>query len=152
MAIDLSKHPGLRRKVNAQAVKERKAKAVKPDTPDPFADGYRLERDLVRDALALLRSLGIFAWRNNSGAAGKGKGFVRFGLKGSADILGVLAPSGRFLAIECKAKRKGTSIEQETFLKQVRASGGVAGVCWTLGNVRRLIDAANSHWLCDCAD
>lgn len=107
-----------------------------------LAETYRLERDLIKDVLALLTSLDIFAWRNNTGSAGKGKGFVRFGYRGSADILGILAPSGRFLAIELKAKGKDVTDEQAAFINRIIRAGGVAGACWTLNDVRRLCKGA----------
>ncbi|MCK4625047.1 MAG: VRR-NUC domain-containing protein [Phycisphaerae bacterium] len=100
---------------------------------------YRLERDLVRDALVMLADMDVYCWRNNSGAAGTGGKFVRFGLKGSADILGVLDPSGRFLAIECKAKGKTTTPHQDAFLVRIRQAGGIAGAVWSLADIRRLI-------------
>jgi hypothetical protein len=52
------------------------------------------ETALVRACLELLALRRILAWRNNSGAfllgEGTGRRFVRAGLRGSADILGVL--------------------------------------------------------------
>ena len=52
---------------------------------------------------------------------------MRFGKKGSNDILGVL-PGGRFLAVECKAKGGRLSPEQKQFLANVQELGGLAVV------------------------
>ena len=104
------------------------------------AGTYRLEKDLVKDTLAMLGEMGIFAWRNNSGGLKRDKGFVRFGLTGSADILGVISPSGKFLAVECKARLGKPTPAQERFIEQIRSAGGIAGVCWTLDDVRNLIE------------
>jgi len=87
------------------------------------------ETDLVRTCLQYLDLKGIYAWRNNTGAAKaqyKGrKRYIRYGLKGSSDILGLL-PDGRFLAIECKMKGKYPSKEQRAFLERIKESNGVA--------------------------
>jgi hypothetical protein len=50
---------------------------------------------------------------------------MRFGLKGSSDIEGIL-PGGRFLAVEVKAPGGRLSPEQREFLERVRELGGLA--------------------------
>ena len=90
------------------------------------------ETKLVAACLRLLQLRGIYAWRNNTGVARPqrkdgSRGFVRFGKKGSADILGVL-PGGRFIAVECKVGRNSTTPDQDDFLGRVRAAGGLAVV------------------------
>jgi hypothetical protein len=51
---------------------------------------------------------------------------VRYGLcVGSSDLIGVHAPTGRFVAVEAKFKTKLSS-EQQRFLALVEARGGVA--------------------------
>lgn len=90
-----------------------------PTTPEGFVLSACLEFLAVR---------GVFAWRNNSGATKtEGGRFVRFGLRGSSDILGIL-PGGRFLAVECKAPKGRTTPDQEAFLTDIRRRGGVAMV------------------------
>jgi len=66
---------------------------------------------------------GAHFWRNNTGAFHDGKRLIRFGAPGSADILGCY--HGRFVAIECKAKRGRISAEQEIWRAAVLAAGGV---------------------------
>jgi hypothetical protein len=66
----------------------------------------RKENDVQRVCFEYLKVAGYYVWRNNTRVVtmvGKGGRFrpVQFGHTGSADIIGV-APSGRFLAIECK--------------------------------------------------
>ena len=86
------------------------------------------EQDLVRPALQLLATRGVFCWRNNSGAvagehAGKRR-FLRFGgAPGASDLLGVL-PGGRFIAVELKRKGKKATPKQQAFLDAVAAQGG----------------------------
>jgi hypothetical protein len=61
--------------------------------------------------------------------------FMSFGLKGSADILGLL-PGGRFLAVECKAEHGRLSPEQRQFLAVVKALGGPGGCGKVLAGYR----------------
>ena len=95
----------------------------------------RKESDLVRACLEYLAACGIMAWRNNSGgmkAEYKGKArFMRFGAKGSGDILGIL-PGGRFLSVECKVGKNTPTPAQEDWARRVRVSGGMALTVWTV--------------------
>jgi hypothetical protein len=76
--------------------------------------------------LRYLEKRRILAWNNPSGAVHIAPDrWVRFGKKGSSDLLGCL-PGGRFLAIETKAERGRLSPEQREILEQVRGLGGVA--------------------------
>lgn len=85
------------------------------------------EAGLQKGALQLLRTVhGVYCWRNNTGSWKVGDRYVKFGLKGSSDILGVLGPHGRFLAVELKAQGEKPTPEQRVFLEAVRALGGVA--------------------------
>jgi hypothetical protein len=84
------------------------------------------ESALVNAVIRYLWLRGCFVWRNNTGAYRKPDGhMVRFGTKGSSDVLGV-APDGRLLAIECKVGRNTPTEAQAHFLAEVRARGGIA--------------------------
>ncbi len=110
------------------------------------------ETDLVRQCLQFLKLQGIFAWRQNSGAfstqdaSGK-KRFVRFhSARGCSDILGVLPPHGRLLAVECKLAGNKTTAQQSAFLDVVRAAGGLAVVVYTLDDLVSLFtDTSNQR-------
>ena len=93
------------------------------------------EAAIQRQILDYLMLRGVFAWRNNSGAvkiAGKGNDrFMRFGMPGSADIIGICptskltgGPIGRFMAIEVKTAKGKLSPAQESFRDAVIANGG----------------------------
>lgn len=87
----------------------------------------RRERDIQAELLRYLTLKGVFCWRNNTGAAVLQSGhFARFGSPGSADILGVLAPSGRLLGVEVKRPRRKPTVLQQAWLESVLAAGGVA--------------------------
>jgi len=102
------------------------------------------ESDVLAQCLAALNAWGIPAWRNNTGGLpvqapstrvkvcgqtlevpGKRR-FLRFGKKGSSDILGVLPPEGRFLAVETKRPGEKPTPEQVAFLDMISAAGGLA--------------------------
>jgi len=85
------------------------------------------EGRILADCLRYLEIRGIYHWRNNTGAVQVRPGqFMRFGKKGSSDILGVL-PGGRLLCIECKAPDGGRlSPEQKQFIADVQKLGAMA--------------------------
>src|SRR4051812_31915703 len=79
------------------------ADAAPPQTrrPDPKA-----ANDLVSACLHLLALQGVRAWRNNTTGVydPQRKRFRTFtGRKGISDILGIIPPTGRLLAVECKS-------------------------------------------------
>lgn len=81
----------------------------------------------IREALG--READLTLWRNNVGLAQHGEHAVRYGLiEGSADLIGVLAPTGRFVALEVKRPKGRTTEAQELFLALVRRRGGFAAV------------------------
>ena len=82
------------------------------------------EGAVIKACLEYLEIKGIFAWRNNSGALwDKNNRLVRFGKKGSADILGIL-PDGIFLAVECKGGHNKPTDDQKMFLENIEKNGG----------------------------
>jgi hypothetical protein len=72
----------------------------------------------------VLKRHSIFAWRNNTGCAWVGDRPLRYGLPGSADILGLL-PNGRFLAVECKSAKGRQSPVQKTFEENIIRNKGI---------------------------
>lgn len=99
------------------------------------------ESVVVAQCLTYLRLQRIFAWRNNTGACLAGKQLVRFGLKGSSDIIGV-TNDGRFLAIECKTDKGTTSEWQDRFLHEVERRGGVALVVHSVEELMEKLEKA----------
>lgn len=83
------------------------------------------ESSVVNACIKWLWNHGCYVWRNNTGAARtEGGGFIRYGLKGSPDIIG-MNPSGRFLGIECKSPTGGDiEPEQELFRERCHAKKG----------------------------
>lgn len=83
----------------------------------------------------------IRLFRNNVGVAtGLNGGVVTYGLcTGSADIIGISSPEGRFIALEAKSPGKRPTPEQMAFLNMVDRMGGIAGVVYSLKDVALLI-------------
>lgn len=97
------------------------------------------ENVVLSDCLQYLTLSGVFAWRNNTGAYKVGSRFIRFGLVGSSDILGIL-PDGRFLAVECKREKGGVlSDAQRGFLETIRQNNGVSCVVHSVEDLQEVI-------------
>lgn len=90
----------------------------------------KLERDIQQEIrLASGQVPGLTIWRNSSGVAERAGRTLRYGLcRGSSDLIGVLAPSGRLVALECKTEVGRLTEEQKLFLAHVRSRGGFATV------------------------
>ena len=95
------------------------------------------EAEIQRACLDWLRAHHIPAWRQNSrvfmvpGRGGRMRP-LRAGVKGCADILGLLPPLGRLLAIEVKSPTGRVTPEQAEFLRVIAAAGGCALVVRSL--------------------
>lgn len=85
------------------------------------------ESAILKACLQLLQAhpkVGL-AWRCNTGGMSDSYGHhIRFGFKGQSDLMAVLKPSGRLLAVEVKRKGKVPTVDQQVFLRAVIASGG----------------------------
>lgn len=65
-------------------------------------------------------------WRQNVGSAIIKGRYVDFGPpKGCADFVGLIAPQGRFLAIECKSATGQQRAAQQKFQAMIEAFGGL---------------------------
>jgi hypothetical protein len=77
-------------------------------------------------------------WRVNTGAAKRpGGGLVRFGTPGDPDIMGILAPGGRTICIECKAEDGRLSAAQVRRLAMMREFGALVIVARTIEDVEQ---------------
>lgn len=62
---------------------------------------------------------------------------MRYGLaRGSADLVGILAPHGRLVALEVKTPTGRVAPEQEQWLELVRRMGGFACVVRSVADAR----------------
>jgi len=90
------------------------------------------EKVIEYEILQLLKSRGVFCWKNDrQGTFDPTKRVFRANknphkIKGVSDILGIFF--GKFLAIEVKSKTGRVSPEQSEFLSNVNKNGGIAFV------------------------
>ena len=94
------------------------------------------ETALMRSIHATLGSRAdVRLWRVNVGTAVpiglccarcRARGPVRYGLPGMADLMGVIAPTGRLLSIETKSATGRLTDEQKAWDAMVRKMGGVS--------------------------
>ena len=82
----------------------------------------------IRDAL--LATGRVLLWRNNTGKLKDRTGrWVTYGLGlGGADLVGMLRPDGRFLAVEVKIPGERPTPEQEAWHRAARAAGAIVVV------------------------
>lgn len=84
------------------------------------------EKDVQRACLDVLRAKKIFHWRNNSGAYKTEHGsFIRFGIKGSPDIIAIHPKTGQFIGIEVKTKKGKLNENQKLFKKKVEENNAI---------------------------
>lgn len=94
--------------------------------------------------LALGRERDLTLWRNSTGAARTQDGRMqKFGLaRGSSDLIGILAPSGRMVALEVKTPAGRATDEQTMFLELVRAKGGFGAIVRSVDEARSALERA----------
>ena len=117
--------------------------------PSPTEPRQPSEAEILRAILQLLRRNPKVAlcWRPNSGTFQERNrdGSVRYiranTARGMSDIMGALK-DGRTLAIEVKSRTGRMRPGQEEFLQQIRAAGGVAGVCRSVEDAQKLLGDA----------
>lgn len=103
--------------------------------------GNKRETDIVVEILRYLRKRKDVArvWRQNSGAVQSGQSFVRFNTaRGMSDIMGIMT-NGKTLAIEVKSESGRVMAHQTEFLDSITQAGGIAGVCRSVEDVRKLL-------------
>lgn len=89
------------------------------------------EVDLYTQIIDFVNSTGCYAYRNSAG----GRGRYRFGIKGQADISGVIFGSGKRLEIEVKRPGKDPSDKQRDFLFNMSCRGAVVMCVTSLDEV-----------------
>lgn len=80
------------------------------------------------------------AWRQNTGQFKLEGRYIRMGEAGISDVLGFMK-DGRFLAIEAKVGKNKPTPLQQAFLADVRGSGGVGILAYSLDDVTKGLEA-----------
>jgi hypothetical protein len=117
--------------------------------PAPAEQREPSEAEILRAIVQLLKRHPRVAmsWRQNSGTFQERNrdGTTRYiranTQRGMSDIMGTLK-DGRTLAIEVKSRTGRMRPGQEEFLQTIRQAGGVAGVCRSVDDARRLLGDA----------
>lgn len=94
------------------------------------------------DILEWLASRGIFHWRNNTGAFRARGRVIKFGYKGSPDIIAIV--EGFFLGIEVKVEGQKQNEDQKIFELNVLKSGGFYIVATNTDTVSDEVDRIRS--------
>lgn len=91
--------------------------------------------------LALGRNPNVVLFRNNVGVAKHEDSFVRYGVggPGGSDLIGILAPSGRFIALEVKVPGGRVSEEQKRFGELIRSKGGIFAVVYSVDDALKVV-------------
>lgn len=108
---------------------------------------YNRHQILVNEILCeLSKNKNIRVWANNTGLALSfdSERFIKFGLEGSADILGIIAPHGKFLAVEIKTGTGRQSSAQINFQKMITSRGGVYILARSVLDAVRGVEAAHT--------
>ena len=106
------------------------------------AHNRRKEHDaLIQKILCALSAEGILAWENKTGEGHFRGAWIRFGLVGSADLIGCTA-QGKFLAIEVKTGTGRQEPMQSRFAKAVIDRGGHYGIARSVDEAVALVQ----HW------
>lgn len=93
------------------------------------------ESHVVNACIRWLIMHGVFCWRNNSGAYKTESGaYVRYGYKGSPDIVGI-TKSGRFLGVEAKFGKNTQSPHQRAFQAQCEVNNGLYIVAYSIDDL-----------------
>ena len=109
-----------------------------------YASGIMSETAImiaIRDAVLTTRR--ALLWRNNVGRARMGAAWVQFGLGvGSADLIGVLKPSGRGFALEVKTATGRLSPEQIAWHRAWSEAGGFVACVRSVEEALRALEEA----------
>jgi len=109
-----------------------------------------LEAQLSHDIrLALGQEPDFVLFRNHVGLSSHGTGdrkrVVRSGLgTGSTDLVGVLAPNGRWVCLEIKTPHRQPTAAQARWMEMVRSFGAFAAVVRSVRGAREALDRARA--------
>ena len=107
----------------------------------------KAEADIQKAILELLRSMGIFAYRQQTQGLKYSGGRGKNPMKGAPDIAGIIPPwlakttFGIPLGIEVKTPEGKLSPEQIAWIENIRANGGIAFVCNDFHQLRPLLNS-----------
>lgn len=93
--------------------------------------------------LTLGKRYDVVCFNNESGVADYGTYMVRYGVgKGGSDLLCIVKPSGRFVALEVKTGNAKPDKQQKLFLRLIENNGGYSEVVHSVQEAEDAIDEA----------
>lgn len=102
---------------------------------------FMILQSVLADVLPIPAILSIISEYSN--ALRKNQRFIRYGLaKGACDLLGILAPLGRWFCIELKVGKNKPSNDQNLFMNLIRSKGGFAKPAWSVDEVKAALERA----------
>ena len=97
------------------------------------------ERAVQKAIVRWLRAYGCLVAITDAGAAYKAGAFFGDSLPpGWPDITGLL-PDGRFIGVECKAKRGRQSLAQKLMEQEIRKRNGIYVLAYSIEDVEKLL-------------
>lgn len=97
------------------------------------------ESQLVNSLLEYCERINVFAKRQNTGAYKTERGgFVRFGVKGSGDIIIVIG--GQHIEVEAKVGKNKQSTSQKEYQNRLEDAGGLYWLCYSLEDLKFRLD------------
>lgn len=97
---------------------------------------HRIQNEI---RLALADSCVMFRVNVGSGVTYDGRHFSTGVPKGFSDLFGVRVSDGRAVFIEVKAPDGKPSEDQLNFIEQMKSSGAIAGVCYSVEDALKLV-------------
>lgn len=104
-----------------------------------MAKSFPSEGVIVSQCIKWLLLHGCFVHRNNTGAYKPegSKRYIRYGYKGSPDILGI-NPAGKFIGVECKTGYNKLSEAQVNYQKEILGRGGHFVVAYSVDDLEAI--------------
>jgi hypothetical protein len=82
----------------------------------------------------------VYIWRANSGKIKTAHGtWIVLNTPGTPDLIGFIAPQGRFIGIECKVDSNKQNDNQIAFQKELEERGGIYILARTLEDAEKAI-------------
>ena len=88
----------------------------------------QIEQSIQRAILEYLRWRGIPCYKHQNAGIYRDGRYIPSHTRGVSDIIGLLPPTGRFLAIEVKRPGGKPTQEQQQFIDTINENGGVGFV------------------------
>lgn len=102
----------------------------------------QVEQSIQRQILDFLRWRGVPCYKHqNAGIYREGR-YIPSHTRGVSDIIGVIPPLGRYLAIEVKRPGGKPTLEQSQFIDTINQAGGLAFVAHSVEEVQEKLNDA----------